>query len=329
MADFLQGDPLPSVTETSQKQNTLPQYLTDFQQDAINLGKNAVQQGGVAGLSPLQQQAINMAPKAGFAGSGSVGTAQDLLTQSGYTGANQIVQNYMNPYTQNVVEEMARLANKNYRQNMGGFEAATVGSGNFGSSRAAQQGGQTLADMQAALTGQQYGALSSGYKDAMTAAQNDLTRGVQAGQSLNQTAQVQNQIGTSGLKIMNELGGVQQKNEQDMLNYPMEQAKQFASLTAGMQAPTGSAEITTKPGQAGQYGLSGLEEIATMYALYKALQSGKPEDMASVSSMLNKQPVQKAEGGSVFQDSASQIPEGAVYYDEDGNFYDAEGNQLG
>jgi len=326
MADFLQGDPLPSTTETSQKQNTLPQYLTDFQQDAINLGKNAIQQGGVAGLSPLQQQAINMAPKAGFAGSGSTGTAQDLLTQAGYTGANQIVDNYMNPYTKNVVEEMARLANKNYMQNMGAFEAATVGSGNFGSQRAAQQGGQTLSDMQAALTGQQYGALSSGYKDAMTAAQNDLTRAVQAGQSLTQTGQVQNQIGTSGLKTMQDLGAVQQKNEQDKLNYPMELAKQFASLTAGMQAPTGSTEISTKPGQAGQYGLSGLEEIATMYAIYKALETG---DMTSLTSMLNKQPVQRAAGGSVFQDSASQIPEGAVYYDEDGNFFDAEGNQLG
>lgn len=328
MADLLQGDPLPNVTETSQKQTTLPQYLTDFQQDTINLGRNAIQQGGVAGLSPLQQQAINMAPKTSFSGSGSAGTAQDLLTQSGYTGANQIVQNYMNPYTQNVVEEMARLANKNYRQNMGGFEAASVGSGNFGSSRAAQQGGQTLADMQAALTGQQYGALSSGYKDAMTAAQNDLTRGVQAGQSLNQTAQVQNQIGTSGLKTMNELGAVQQKNEQDKLNYPMEQAKQFASLMQGQQTPSGSTSIDVKPGQAGQYGLSGLEQLATMYSIYKALQSGKPEDMANLNALITKQPPQKADGGSMSQD-ATQVPEGAVYYDEDGNFYDADGNELG
>lgn len=330
MTDFFQADPLPNVTTIKQDQNTAPQYLTDYQQDIINLGKNAVQQGGVAGLSPLTQQAINMAPQVGFAGSGSTGTAQDLLTQSGYTGANQIVQNYMNPYTQNVVEEMARLANKNYQQNMGGFNAASIGSGNFGSARAAQQGGQTLADMQANLTGQQYGALSSGYKDAMTAAQNDLTRGVNAGSALNQTGQVQNQIGQAGLKSMADLGATQQTNQQAQLDYPMAQAKSYASLMQGQSVPTGSVSSTSAPGQAGQFGLSGLQQLGTMYGIYKALQTG---DLTSLSSLLNSSSntattTTKADGGSVTQD-ASSVPEGAVYYDDQGNFYDADGNKLG
>jgi len=62
MAMF-QGSPLENITTVKSTQDTVPQYVTDYQQDIINLGKNAVQQGGVANLSPLTQQAMNMAPQ--------------------------------------------------------------------------------------------------------------------------------------------------------------------------------------------------------------------------------------------------------------------------
>lgn len=322
---MFQGDPLENVTTVKSQQDTAPQYLTDYQQDVINLGKNAVQQGGVAGLSPLTQQAINMAPQTAFAGASSAGTGQDLLTQAGYTGSNQIVQNYMNPYTQNVVDEMARLSGENQRKNiMPALDAASIGSGNFGSGRMANVSGQTLADIQSNLTGQQYGALSSGYKDAMTAANNDLNRAVQAGSALNQTAETQNRIGTSGLKTMADLGNLAQTNEQAKLDYPMMQAQNFSKLMQNQDVPKGLTSSSTAPGQAGQYGLSGLQQMIALYATYKALNDPANTKLSDLSSLVN--PSQnKADGGSI----RSGIPEGAVFYDEDGNFYDAEGNQLG
>jgi hypothetical protein len=324
MTDLFQGSPLPDVTTNKTSQNIAPQYLTDYHQNIINQGNNAIQNGGVAGLSPLTQQAINMAPQTAFSGSTSAGTAQDLLTQAGYTGANQIVQNYMNPYTQNVVDEMARQSYKNTRQNvLPTLDAAAIGSGNFGSGRMANVTGQTLSDIQSDLLGKQYGALSSGYKDAMTAAQNDLTRGVQAGSALNNTATVQNNIGSSGLKTMADLGNLEQTNQQAQLDYPMQQAKAYASLMQGQNVPTGSQESTTTPGQAGQYGQSGLEQLATLAALYKAFQGG---DLTALSTILNKPATTaKADGGSV----TSGAPSGAVFYADDGTFYDGEGNELG
>jgi hypothetical protein len=58
MADLFQGAALPDVTTTTQSQDTAPQFYTDYLQDIANLGQSAVQQGGVAGFSPLQQQAL-------------------------------------------------------------------------------------------------------------------------------------------------------------------------------------------------------------------------------------------------------------------------------
>jgi hypothetical protein len=323
---MFQGSPLENITTTKSSQDVAPQYLTDYQQDVINLGKNAVQQGGVAGLSPLTQQAINMAPQAAFAGATSAGTGQDLLTQAGYTGSNQIVQNYMNPYTQNVVEEMARLSGKNQRENiMPALDAASIASGNFGSGRMANVQGQTLADIQAALTGQQYGALSKGYTDAMSAASNDLNRGVQAGSALNQTAQTQSQIGQSGLKSMADLGGLAQTNEQAKLDYPMSQASKFSQLMQGQNVPTGKTSSDTAPGSAGQYGMSGLQEMIALYALYQAMNT-PGYDASKLVGLANTN--KAAKGGSITS-TGSEVPEGAVFYDEDGNFYDAEGNQIG
>ena len=323
---MFQGSPLENITSTKTSQDTAPQYLTDYQQDVINLGKNAVEQGGVAGLSPLTQQAINMAPQTAFAGASSAGTGQDLLTQAGYTGSNQIVENYMNPYTKNVVEEMARLSNKNQRDNvMPALDAASIGSGNFGSGRMANVQGQTLADIQGALTGQQYGALSKGYTDAMSAASNDLNRSVQAGSALNQTAQTQNQIGTTGLKTMADLGGLAQANEQAKLDNPMSQATKFSQLMQGQYTPVGKTSSDTSPGTAGQYGSSGLQDMIALYALYQAMNT-PGYDVSKLAGLAN--PTKVAEGGSITS-QGSEVPEGAVFYDEDGNFYDAEGNVIG
>ena len=325
MAMF-QGSPLENITTVKTSQDVAPQYLTDYQQDIINLGKNAVQQGGVAGLSPLTQQAMNMAPQVAFAGATSAGTGQDLLTQAGYTGSNQIVENYMNPYTKNVVEEMARLSGKNQRENiMPALDAGSIATGNFGSGRMANVQGQTLADIQAALTGQQYGALSKGYTDAMSAASNDLNRGVQAGSALNNTAQIQNAIGTSGLKSMADLGGLAQTNEQAKLDYPMAQASKFSQLMQNQTVPTGKMSSDTAPGSAGQYGMSGLQEMIALYALYQAMNT-PGYDASKLVGLANTN--KAAKGGSITS-TGSEVPEGAVFYDEDGNFYDAEGNQIG
>ena len=261
MADIFQGVPLPTITQTEQKQTVLPEFYTNYLQDIANIGTNAVQQGGVAGFSPLQQQAFQMAPNAAFSGAQTAGDAASLIGASGTTAAPSMVGAYMNPYTTNVVDEMARLQNQNVQRSvLPALRGAGVGSGGFGSTRQANVTGQTLAEMQRNLTGQQYGALNTGYNTAMSAAQADLTRQLQAGQGLGNVSQEQYHIGTGGLKTLSDLGAQQQQLGQKQLDYPMLQAQNYAKLFPA-SIPVGETIQKTGPGAGGQYGLSPLQQI--------------------------------------------------------------------
>ena len=246
MADSIMiGSPNPAVTTTRQTQATLPEFYTNYLQDVANLGANAVQQGGVAGFSPLQQQAFQMAPNAAFSGAQTAGDAASLLGASGTTAAPSMVGAYMNPYMSNVVDEMSRLQQQNIQRSiLPALRGAGVNTGSFGSTRQANITGQALADMQRNLTGQQYNALYSGYGDAMKAAQADLSRQLQAGQGLGNVAQEQYQIGTGGLKTLSDLGTIQQQQGQRMLDYPMLQAQNYAKLFGTPTIPGGSTEQT-------------------------------------------------------------------------------------
>jgi hypothetical protein len=262
MADIFTGSPLPTITETTQKQQALPEFYTNYLQDVANIGTGAIQQGGVAGFSPLQQQAFQMAPQASFAGAQTAGDAASLLGASGTTAAPSMVGAYMNPYVSNVVNEMARLQQQNIQRNvLPALGGAGVGTGSFGSKRQATATGQTLADMQANLLGQQYGALSSGYKDAISAAQSDLNRQLQAGQGLGSVAQQQYNIGTGGLKTLYDLGTQQQALGQKQLDYPMLQAQNLAKLFQGVTLPASEVSQVTKPASTTQLGQSPLAQI--------------------------------------------------------------------
>lgn len=255
MADIYQGSPLPALTSVTQTGTTAPEFYTNYLQDIANMGQAGVQMGGVAGMSPLQMQAMAMAPTAAFSGMGTMGTGADLATASGTTAAPQLVNQYMNPYQQNVVNEMARLQDRNIRESiMPALKGAAGSMGQFGSSRQFQATGQTLRDMQANLLGQQQGALQTGYQNAITNAQADLSRQLTAGQSLGNLGQQQQTAATSGLGTLTTMGAAEQAQAQKMLDYPMAQAQAFSKLLQGYTIPTttteqkvGSSAYTSSP----------------------------------------------------------------------------------
>lgn len=339
MADLFQGSPLPSLTTTKQTQTTSPEFYTNYLQDIANLGQNAITQGGVAGFSPLQQQAFQMAPETAFAGAGSMGAASTLLGQAGATTVPDVIKNYMNPYTSGVVNEMARLQQQNIQRNiMPSLAAAGVGSGGYGSKRQLQATGQTLADMQANLTGQQLGALNTQYANAAQQAQNDLTRAMQAGEGLGQLGTAQQNLATTGLKTLSDYGAQQQALGQTMLNYPMVQAQNYAKLLQGYNIPTGTTEQTVGPGQAGAYSASPLSQIgglgALLYSIYN--QGGNAGTQAALSNIAGTGTT-AAEGGSITSDNTTTpaqrlaskpIPANAIYHDGKGNYYDKNGNLV-
>ena len=266
MAGLFQGDALPDVTTTTQTQATAPEFYTNYLQDIANLGQNAVQQGGVAGFSPLQQQAFQMVPDVAFAGAGSMGAASQLMGQAGATTMPDVVADYMNPYTRGVVDEMGRLQQRSIQENiLPNLGAAAAGSGQFGSRRQAQVTGNSLRDLQSDLLGKQMLALQQGYGEAGKFAQADLSRALQAGQGFENLGESQQRLGLGGLKAMNEFGGQQQALGQKMLDYPMAQTQAFSQLMKGYQVPGGTVTQETGP-KSGAYSNSPLSQIATLLA---------------------------------------------------------------
>ena len=278
MADLFQGEALPALTTVTQAQQTAPEFYTNYLQDIANLGQAGVQMGGVAGLSPLQQQALSMAPTAAFSGMGTMGAGAEMAAGAGSTIAPQMVSQYMNPYTTNVVDEMARLQNRQIQESiLPSLKGAAGAMGQFGSQRQFQATGDALRDMQADLLGKQYGALSQGYQNAMTASQTDLSRALQAGQTLGGLGQMQSQAGTTGLGTLSTLGGTEQANAQKMLDYPMAQAQAYSRLMQGYQIPTG--ETKQSVGSTG-YSTSPLAQLTGLLAALGSF--GKPTATVAV-----------------------------------------------
>jgi hypothetical protein len=331
VADIFQGAPNPALVSTSTDVTSSPEFYTNYLQDIANLGQAGIQQGGVAGFSPLQAQALSLAPEVAFSGIGSAGTGQEYLTAAGATPATALVNQYMNPYQQNVVNEMARLQQRGITENiLPNLRAGAAGTGQFGSQRAAQVTGQTLRDLQSDLLGRQYTALSEGYRGALGAAQADLQRQMQSGQALGQLGQVQQGMGTQGLQTLSTLGAQEQALGQRVLDQPMQQAQQYAKLLQGYAIPTTATKQTV--GSQG-YSNSPLSQIGGLLALltsYRGQGDGTTtEDQSTLSKIgqgVNvatgvKKLAGYADGGMVSPDVA--------YTDVDGNMYDANGTMVG
>jgi hypothetical protein len=269
MADWLTGTLPPPSTQTTTTTRETPQFYTDYLQNIANFGQQAVTGGGVAGFSPLQQQAFGLAPTTAFSGAGTAGLGQGFIEQSGKGVSPEMIQQYLNPYTAGVVDEMSRLQQRNIQERViPGLKAAMAGSGQFGSQRQAQVAGQTMRDLQSDLLGRQLGALQQGYGQALGAAQTDLGRMLQAGQAAGNLAGQQQQIGLGGLQALQQLGGIEQAQGQRVLDYPMQQAAQYAGLLAPYSASiptTTTAQETGVRSNIG-YGPSPLSTLGTLLA---------------------------------------------------------------
>ncbi len=287
MAGLFQGDPIYGTT-TTEAQQIAPEFYTNYLQDIANLGQSAVTQGGIAGFSPLQQQALQMAPDVAFAGSGSLGAASQLMGEAGATTAPDVVADYMNPYNRAVIDEMGRLQQRNIRENvLPNLGGAAIGTGQFGSRRQQQVTGNVLRDLQADLIGKQGQFLQQGYDTATKAAQTDLQRALEAGRGFTSLGQEQQQLGIGGLKALYDYGAQEQALGQKMLDYPMAQAQAFSKLMQGYQIPTGEVKQTVAPGAFSNSPLSQIAGLLTAIGSFSANTADKSALTAAQIDQLN------------------------------------------
>jgi len=267
MTDWLAGVAPPETSSTSTKTTELPDYASNYLQNITNLGNQAIANGGVAGLGSLQNEAINLASPLAFSGSETAGMGANMIGQGGYTPAYTGINNYLNPYTQSVVNEMARLQNQQVQNSvLPNLWAGSAGTGGFGSRRQGQIASGTLTNLQQNLLGKQTEALQTGWKDALAASQADLNRQITAGTAAGNLATQQQNIATGGLKTLTDMGALEQAQRQKELDYPMTAAKNYA----GLMAPyTNLIPTTTTAQESGvragiNYGPSPLATLASL-----------------------------------------------------------------
>ena len=260
MASLTQGSALPDVTTTQQTTSTAPAWYNNFLSGISTTGATTPDTG-VAGFSGLQQQAFGNAPASINAGQGALGTAVNTATNVANTPTIDMISQYMNPYTQQVVGEIGRLGQQNFENKLApGATAGAVGSGQFGSTRGMNVYGNIAREASRDITGQQGAALQSGFDAALKAAQAQQTLGLQSAQTLGTLGTQQYTQGVGGLDVLSKLGAQQQAQEQAKIDYPLSLAERQASIMKGFQIPM-STEQKFKGPMPGAYAPSPLQQI--------------------------------------------------------------------
>jgi hypothetical protein len=289
MADFMQGAPLPDITKTTTK--TTPDYYTNYLSAIATAGSPYLSKSSadlVAGLDPLQTTGYTGIEEAAGAYETGLGEAEKAI--SGLTGGFDVnrISDYMDPYKKNVVEEMERQAQQQLQRSiLPTLKAGFVGSGGLGGQRYAGALGQALADVQSNLTGQTYGALSSGYKDAMEAALREYGMETQAAQTQANIAKLAQDLGITESDALRKAGAEKQAYEQAKINAPLTTAQNVSNLMRGFTVP--QSEKYVGPGEQNQYGLSDFNKVAGLLSTIGALTSGKDVgNLGNISNLFRK-----------------------------------------
>lgn len=306
LTDFLTNGQIPAGSAAVSKtgQTILPDWYTNYamqilanQQAASTLPYQPYQGPRVAEFSPTQQQAFGMTGQAANAYQPALGQATQATQQAmGAPGALDVAQpylgaaaqtapgvvnQYMNPYQEAVVNRIADLGVRNLNENiMPGIEGRYIAAGQLGfggrqpgtgtPSGMMTDTARAVRDTSADILGKQSEALQAGYGQALGAAQTDLSRlgqlastagnlGYQqnaqqlagAGQLAELGAQAQ-QLGLTGAGALGQVGATQQGQAQKNLDtayadflrqqgYPQEQINNMVQTLGGIKGAVPTA----------------------------------------------------------------------------------------
>jgi hypothetical protein len=273
-----QGAPLPDIKTTETRTDNAPSYYTDYLSGLSAAGTTAIGRSptqSVAGYDPLQVMGYSNLPSAATAGQDQINAAQATAAQAAQGITPERIQALMNPYTSNVVDEMGRLSQQNVQRNLlPTMKAGFVGTGGLGSQRYAGALGQSMADIQAGLTGQQYGALSQGYTQAMKGALDEASLMNQTAQTQGKLADIEQTEALQGAGALTKAGAERQAYQQSLLDAPLKTATTASGLMRGFTVP-GSQTSTFVGPKAGSYQKSDLEQMMGVLSLLGSAAGGQ------------------------------------------------------
>jgi hypothetical protein len=217
----------------------------------------------------------NNLPAAATAGQEGINAAQDTAGQAAKGITQERIQALLNPYTANVVDEMGRLSQQNVQRNLlPTMKAGFVGTGGLGSQRYANALGQSLADVQAGLTGQQYGALSQGYTQALKGALDEASLQNQVAQTQGKLSDIEQNQALTGAGALTKAGAERQAYQQSLLDAPLKTATTASGLMRGLTVPGGQTSTFVGP-KAGSYQTSDLANVMGVLSMLGSTAGGK------------------------------------------------------
>jgi hypothetical protein len=258
--------------------SAMPDWYVNYTQNLLAQAQSAAEEPfqvyngqRVAELQPLQQQAIDKTVANQGSWNPALTQGQALTTQGATTNTlNGVptfgtgINAYMNPYTQNVTDTLARLGTRNLTENLlPAVNSTFVGAGQFGSGRNAEFTNRALRDVGESTLNAQSQALNTGYQQAaqnmlgdqqmrIGAAAADAGRNLQGGAQLGALGQLRQQLSATDTGALSAAGQQQQNQLQSNLstayndfleqrNYPMNAVSFMNSALNGV--PTGASQL--------------------------------------------------------------------------------------
>ena len=298
---IFQGSALPNITETTTTKDTSPAGYQTYLENIAKAGSGAltnVSADGktttmktgadlVAGYDPMQNLGYNQLPGAAESYKPGLSAAQQTAARAAQGITPDRIQSLMNPYTTNVVNEMARLTNQNVERNLlPGLKAGFVGTGGLGSQRYAGALGQSMADIQANLTGQQTGALSAGYSQALKGALDEAQLMNAAAKTQADIAKQEQDLGIAGAGALTKAGAERQKYQQSLLDAPLAIAKEASGLMRGLALPVDQTKTAVGPKTKDYYQNSDVQRASALATLLGSAAKGTGFD--SLKSVLGR-----------------------------------------
>ena len=288
MDSALSGSPLPDISSTTTNATTAPDWYTQLQQSIGKAGQSSMGYDAtgapLANWNPSSMIASQSPLTTGVTANAQnvAGSYQPQLTTAEQTaalaakgvGADQI-RSFMSPYTQDVVSNLANMSNLNTQSSvLPALMAASGGSGQFGSSRAANASAGALSNIQAGLTAEQSKALQSGYDSALAAAFKNAGLYNDAAKTQQGLAEDEQKLGMSGGKYMTDIGAADQAYRQSIIDQPMTAATNVANSLSTLKVPSTTTTTYKGPGQSGQYATSPLGAVTGLASLFASGANG-------------------------------------------------------
>jgi hypothetical protein len=224
--------------------------------------------GGTAGLAtPYLNQAAMGTNIAGSANTAALANpymqqASQLSGQGAQTGLGGI-QDYMNPYQDQVVSRIGELGARNLKENLlPNIQDQAIRSGTFGGSRSGEAIGRALRDTQESTLAQQTSALQQGYTQAGQQLQADRARQLQAAQQQAGFGQQAAGMSAADFQRMLSASGQQAQIGQSMAG--LSSADQQRLLAAGQQSAALGQSAAGLTGADYQRMLAGAQQQAAM-----------------------------------------------------------------